>query len=451
VLYPPAMAAMASSIAAALSTVAVHCTDELSTPSTGGAELALAWEIFDSANPNVKLRADALIGKHVVLLINQDDQSAIFAQLSVLMFLQRMVVPYPLESSAKSKWKGVVDAGAFSVQKAGAITVVIPWYRYCQMERTSRWAVNAEQGKWSNSDANGPFLDVPTAHTFAALLSAVPPPPPGGKPAPPLPPKQLLLLDLHETKEVEDTVRGTHAWANPVVPYDLVRGSGTYFASALDHFLDNHLPPELSVDVSNLFIVFPDGGAYRRFKQMVVTRLAGIAEDHVLYISKTRVNAEVRQAEALLYQPEGDVSSDAHSREALPAGARVLIVDDFTNSGSTLFGGATVLKKRASEDVKVYAWVSHFVAKYDQPTVQKFVDKLYAGADSLDGFYTTDSNPTVVGWLTQALAARDEPVRAWVMPLGPLIAQWVAARPLEATAASAAAAGPAVSGCCSLQ
>ena len=72
VLYPPAMAEMASSIAAALSTTAVHCTDELSSPSKGGADLALAWEIFDSANPNVKLRADALIGKHVVLLINQD-------------------------------------------------------------------------------------------------------------------------------------------------------------------------------------------------------------------------------------------------------------------------------------------------------------------------------------------------------------------------------------------
>ena len=104
-------------------------------------------------------------------------------------------------------------------------------------------------------------------------------------------------------------MRATRAWANAVAPYDFVHGSGTYFASALDHFLAHHLPDELR-DVSNVFVVFPDSGAYRRFKQMVIKRLAGIAEDHVLYIAKTRVIAEVRQTESLFYRPDGDLSSD---------------------------------------------------------------------------------------------------------------------------------------------
>lgn len=456
VLYPPSMAAMGQAIASSLpSSTTAHCIAELST-SVSEASLGVAWEVFDSGNPNLKLRADFLIGKHVVLLLSQDDQSSIFAQLSVLLFIQRFVVPDALASSAKDKWKGVVDAGTFTLQSAAAISVVIPWYRYCQMERTSRWAVQADLGKWTNTEAHGPFVDVPTAHTFAALLSAPPPPAPGGRPAPPLPPKQLLLLDLHETKEVEDTVRATRAWANAVAPYDFVHGSGTYFASALDHFLAHHLPDELR-DVSNVFVVFPDSGAYRRFKQMAIKRLAGIAEDHVLYIAKTRVIAEVRQTESLFYRPDGDLSTDPSVREALPSGAHVLIVDDFTNSGSTLFGGATILKKKAEGAVKVSAWVSHFVAKYDRPTVHKFVDKLYGGPDSLDFFYCTDSNPTVVGWLTEELAARDGPTRASVMPLGPLIAEWVAAHPLKPSAsadydvAMDQAVDVAAGGCCSVQ
>ena len=450
VLYPPDMAAMGEAIASALpGSATAHCVSELSSPSEN---LTLAWEVFPSGDPNVKLRADALVGKHVVLLISQDDQSKLFPQLSVLQFLQRFLLPNPLAASAKAKWKGVVDEGSFTVQSAAAISVVIPWYRYCQMERTSRWAVHAELGKWTNAEAQGPFVDVPTAHTFAALLSAAPPPVPGGRSAPPLPPKQLLLLDLHEVKEVEDTVSGTNVWANPSAPYDLVHGSGTYFASALDHFLSTHLPAELH-DASSAFIVFPDGGAYKRFKLMVMNRLKGIAEDHVLYIAKTRVGAEVSQKEELLYEPAGGDGSTTSKRESLPSGAVVLLVDDFTNSGSTLFGGASILKKKCtSGGVKVFAWVSHFVAKYDRPTVDTFVEKLYAGADSLDFFYCTDSNPGVIGWLNAALQSRKgEPAKAWVMPLGPLIAKWVAAHPLHPPTSTALATFDALQRFCSIQ
>ena len=66
---------------------------------------------------------------------------------------------------------------------------------------------------------------------------------PPARPAPPLPPKQLLLFDLHEVKEVEDTLGGTQAWANEVQDgYDYEHGKGTFSCSALHHFLDEHLP-----------------------------------------------------------------------------------------------------------------------------------------------------------------------------------------------------------------
>ena len=42
-------------------------------------------------------------------------------------------------------------------------------------------------------------------------------------------------------------------------------------------------------------------------------------------------------------------------RGGMPAGALVLLADDFTNSGSTLFGGAEIIRKHAAGPVKVAA------------------------------------------------------------------------------------------------
>ena len=119
---------------------------------------------------------------------------------------------------------------------------MIPWYRHCQMERTSRWAI--ADGKWVNSKPEGNFVDVPTALQYAALLSAPPivagPRGGGPWPKPPLPPppkKRLMLLDIHEYEDLELALNASGAWANPQVPYDYVHGTGTYFASAFDYFL----------------------------------------------------------------------------------------------------------------------------------------------------------------------------------------------------------------------
>ena len=106
----------------------------------------------------------------------------------------------PDEAHAKAKWKTTIPKAAFKVCSVGSLTVVIPWYRYCQMDRSSRWALKAKEGEWDNGKASGPFVDVPSAHMYAALLSADPPPPPGETdvPTPPLPPKQILIIDIHD-------------------------------------------------------------------------------------------------------------------------------------------------------------------------------------------------------------------------------------------------------------
>ena len=82
-------------------------------------------------------------------------------QVAVLLFLQRFNVPLPLEEYAKGKWKATMADGKYEQSAVASLTVIIPWYRHCQMERTSRWTVSAE-GKWYNGKADGEFVDVPT-------------------------------------------------------------------------------------------------------------------------------------------------------------------------------------------------------------------------------------------------------------------------------------------------
>ena len=113
-------------------------------------------------------------------------------QVAVLLFLQRFNVPLPLEEYAKGKWKATMADGKYEESAVASLTVIIPWYRHCQMERTSRWTVSPE-GKWYNGKADGEFVDVPTCQSFAAMLSSLPIP--GARPAPP---QQLLLIDIHE-------------------------------------------------------------------------------------------------------------------------------------------------------------------------------------------------------------------------------------------------------------
>jgi len=289
------------------------------------------------------------------------------------------------------------------------------------MERTCRWTVR--DAKWYNGAPQGEFVDVPTAHTFASLLSSAPAG--GGSGVP----KQVLLVDLHEVDDLESTLNASGQWSNRRRPYDLVHGLGTYFASGLDHFLARVLLPTLT-DVTQSFVIFPDAGAHRRFYTMVHQQLVGIPLENILFISKSRVGAQISQEERFSFVNEtGEV---VDRPQLLPAGSRIVIVDDFTNSGSTLFGGARIVRKRSSGKVHVSAYVSHYVAKYDRQAVTKFVDALFgengATAD-LDQFYCTDSIPGVVDWLKEECAKRGGEPRLQVVPLAPLIAQWICSNP----------------------
>lgn len=334
ILYCEGQEECAKSLAATLQLPPPLCATQLAAAATP----QLLWERFPSSDPNIKVLADAVRGKHVVLLMSQDGTADLCDQMQVLLFLQRFLLPDALEDQAKDKWKRTVREGKFSVASAASISVVVPWYRYCQMERTSRWTVR--DGKWYNGQADGEYVDVPTALTFASLLSAAPAegPPPGGAC-----PKRLLLVDMHEYEDLERVLDASGAWSNARQPYDFVHGTGTYFASAFDDFLKRVLSKTLEAHaggMANALVVFPDHGAHRRFYLMVHTALPGIALDRICWIDKSRVGAEVSQVERLSYLDEE--AKVVVRPGQLPAGSYVLIADDFTNSGSTLFGGAKV-------------------------------------------------------------------------------------------------------------
>jgi len=224
VLYGPGLDAMAKDLAQLLSCdQSAICTDQLSEATESPAAV---WEKFPSDDPDIKVNLDAVRNRHIVFLINSD-KSMIFEQLSLLLFLQRFHEPHALPEYAKDKWKRSLADGKYDISSAASITVVIPWYRHCQMERTSRWA--RAGGRWTNSVADGGYVDVPTALQYAALLSAPPivAGPRGGAlpapPPPPLPKKQLLLLDIHEYEDLELALMASGAWANRPMGYDTVR------------------------------------------------------------------------------------------------------------------------------------------------------------------------------------------------------------------------------------
>mmetsp|Transcript_38336 Transcript_38336/g.124701 ORF Transcript_38336/g.124701 Transcript_38336/m.124701 type:complete len:533 (+) Transcript_38336:58-1656(+) len=421
VLYPPGLAKMALGLAENLGdNLPVLCTDDIF---SGGSidETGLAWERFPSGDPNIKLRVDLIRDRHVVLLMNHDT-IFLFEQLAVILFLQRFNVPHAKEQYARGKWKQTMADGAYDSCSVASLTIVVPWYRHCQMERTSRWTVTT--GKWDNGKPDGEFVDVPTCQSFAAMLSALPLPPPARCAAPP-PPQQLLLLDIHEYEDLEATLNSTGRWANRRREYDYVRGLGTYFASPFDRFLSTVLQPRVQEDPRRAFIVFPDHGAHRRFYQMVHRCIPGIQYENILWIDKTRVGADIVQAKSFSFV---DAAGAEHPKTSnFPPGTFVLLADDFTNSGSTLFGGAEVIRTHADGAIKVCAYVSHYVAKYDRATVSKFVDKLYAGG-ALDEFHCSDSIPNVVAWLKEDAKLKMEagaPQRVHVMQLAPLIGEWI--------------------------
>ena len=87
VLYPPQMKELGAALADQLGASAAVCTDQIEP--TEASSVVISWEQFpgDSSekDPNIKVRFDELIGKHVILLMSQDDTSNSFAQPSLLL------------------------------------------------------------------------------------------------------------------------------------------------------------------------------------------------------------------------------------------------------------------------------------------------------------------------------------------------------------------------------
>ena len=440
VLYAPQLEALAKELVAKTGAASLLSTADLAScgadDQSGSNSVALFWDTFPSASteldPNTKVLHTALVGKHVVLLLSQDDTTSAFAQLSLVLWLQRFVVPNPTKEHADGKWKDTVADGAFTVASVASLSIVIPWYRYCQMERTSRWTRTDGSKPWDNKKPDGAWLDVPTAQTYAALLSADPPCAPTSDKSdvavPPVPPKRLLLIDLHDDLKgrpvLERTLRGSGKWKNTDKEYDLPTGTGTFFASAFHTFLQTTYADSVD-DMSKVIVVFPDVGAFRRFVEMVKACLRGLRDEQVLFIEKSRVGTEVEQSDCLNYF---DAQGAKQQREELPAGSSVLIPDDFTNSGSTLFGAATIVRKHALGPMAVSSFVTHFVAKYDRTVVDKFVAKLYSEGDNksdLDQFYTTDTIANTTKWLMEEVAKRVDDPKVKVMSTAPVIAEWL--------------------------
>ena len=447
ILYPPQLEHMAKELQNTLGVQALICTTNVAAvpadASPDGSTAGIFFDAFPCASgelPNIRVHG-ALAGKDVVLLMSQDEEllaPSSWSQLSLLLFLQSFVVPHPIAEHAKEKFKDSVPTGAFDMSSVRSLRVVLPWMRQCRSERTVRWARQADDTEpWTNTMPHGEWLDVPAAQTFAMLLSADPMPPPGGvraPRAPPPPPKWLLTLDIHDDLRplddplacVEGALLGSGKWANPRVAYNLLDGTGTYFASVTHSFLVRTFRPACAACLASTFVVFPDPGAYVRFSGMFANALQ-LPTDRVLYIEKSRVGLEVVQSAALFYQ---STSGAKTARASLPDGAYVLVADDIYGSGSTFWAPATTVRAHFEGTGTVVGFITHFNAQYNPATVAAFVARLYGDAAPCDYsfFYTSDSVPNATRWLTEEVATRvaaGQPRLVEIVPCAPVVAEWL--------------------------
>lgn len=347
----------------------------------------LSLEKFKSNDPNLKFNWKRVVGRRIVFLFDTVDQSRLFEQLSLLQALQGFAVPDGEDKS--TKWKTYTQAGKYSWGRASKVTVVLPWFRPCQMERTSRWQL--KDGNWTNADPRGEWLDVPCAQYYARLLStpgSVPPlPGPSaaldGMPLDPLwrPPLELLFLELHEEQPIKHSVSdlGATIRMERFVPY----------------FLDKFKARQDFPGKAGTYVLFPDKGAYDRYLSAVVEGLR-IDDDHILYIKKTRVGEQIGQEQTLFFERRetGGQGVALGHKHSFVGTDHVLIIDDFTNSGSTLFGAVDLVRKlvRDGGSPSVSIFVSHLVATYDLKVVEKLQDKLHSLGSSCK-FFTTNSIP----------------------------------------------------------
>mmetsp|Transcript_63047 Transcript_63047/g.102136 ORF Transcript_63047/g.102136 Transcript_63047/m.102136 type:complete len:374 (-) Transcript_63047:311-1432(-) len=191
-----------------------------------------------------------------------------------------------------------------------------------------------------------------------------------------------LFVELHEEIPIRHSVSdlGATIRMERFVPYFLERfKAGTNYPGK-----------------NNTFILFPDKGAYDRYAGAVVDRLK-LDPDHILFIKKTRVGESI-STEQKFFCIEGQ---NEREQTALFVGKdHVLIIDDFTNSGSTLFGAVNLVRKMVGEDgtPDVSIFVSHLVATYDPKVVAALQSKLHELGPTCK-LYTTNSIATTTDLL----------------------------------------------------
>lgn len=340
---------------------------------------------FKSGDPNVFLHWQRIVGRKVIFLFDTVDQSALFEQLAILQALQGFAVPD--SEDRDQKWKSYVNRGKYSWARAAHVTVVLPWYRPCQMERTSRW--HLVDGKWTNSHPRGEWIDIPTGQYLARLLStpgSVPPlPGPSealdGMPINPLwrPPLELLFIELHEEVPISHSANdlGIVMKMLRFVPYFLkkFKASSNYSSKA------------------NTFILFPDAGAYKRYQLCATVEGFDLAQ--LLYMEKSRVGESISQKQQIFFK-----DNDIEEKLSFAADDQFLIIDDFTNSGSTLFGAVNLLNSmiQGGGTAQVSIYVSHLVAAYDLEVVSNLVKKLHSLGPTCK-FFTTNTIPVMTNAL----------------------------------------------------
>jgi len=218
---------------------------------------------------------------------------------------------------------------------------------------------------------------------------------------------ELLFVELHEERPISHSVSdlGATIRMERFVPYFLTKFKGNkHYAGA-----------------GKTFVLFPDHGAYKRYVDSVVSRLK-LDADHILYIKKTRVGEKVGIEQKLFYET-GEYGADGEKttdeKKTFTSGDSVLIIDDFTNSGSTLFGAVNLANSMCSggDGISVTIFVSHLVASYDPKVVEGLKGKLHA-LGSKTRFVTTNTIPVTTNLL------KDDP-QCQVLDLSDFIADLV--------------------------
>lgn len=342
---------------------------------------------FKSGDPNLKFNWQRVVGRKIVLLFDTVDQSRLFEQLALLQALQGFAVPDGEDKG--TKWKTYVNQGKYAWGRAAHITVVVPWFRHCQMERTSRWHITG--GEWTNSNPEGEWLDSPTGQYMARMFSTPGsvPPLPGpttsldGMPLNPLwrPPLEILFIELHEEAPIGHSVSdlGATIRMERFVPY----------------FLNKFKQKRTYPGKADMYVLFPDRGAFDRYCASV-TKILKLDYDHILFIQKTRIGDSIAQEQKLFYEHG---AGELGEKNSFTEKDHVLIIDDFTNSGSTLFGAVNLCQKLTSTGVpSVSIYVTHLVAVYDSKVVDGIKEKL-RGLGSRCRLFTTNTIPTTTDFL----------------------------------------------------